>query len=197
MTATSSIRIATDQDRDHVATVLGLGFSDDPLMSWVFDGPDRVAKLTTLFGFIVREVVLGFGATYMVGRSVACWTPPEPPDWPETTTAAFLAMLPSIAGPEEQLRLAAMNEVMEANHPTEPHWYLGMIATEPDHRGGGDGGRLMAEALLAVDAAGLPAYLESSNPRNVSLYLRHGFEVTGELPIPGGPSMTAMWRPAR
>jgi hypothetical protein len=45
------------------------------------------------------------------------------------------------------------------------------------------------------DAEGSPAYLESSTERNRDLYLRHGFEVTRELPLPeGGPTMWLMWR---
>ena len=48
--------------------------------------------------------------------------------------------------------------------------------------------------LAEADAEGLPCYLESSNPRNVSLYLRHGFVETGELPLPDGPSLIQMWR---
>jgi ribosomal protein S18 acetylase RimI-like enzyme len=42
----------------------------------------------------------------------------------------------------------------------------------------------------------MPCYLESSNPRNVPLYERHGFEVTAEHWLPDGPVMTYMWRPA-
>ena len=48
--------------------------------------------------------------------------------------------------------------------------------------------------LADADAEGLPCYLESSNPRNVSLYLRHGFVETGQLPLPDGPSLIQMWR---
>ena len=40
----------------------------------------------------------------------------------------------------------------------------------------------------------MPAYLESSNPRNISLYLRHGFVDTGEITAADGPSLIPMWR---
>jgi len=45
----------------------------------------------------------------------------------------------------------------------------------------------------AADAT-VPACLESSNERNLALYSRHGFEVTSEVAIPGGPRIRPMWR---
>ncbi len=86
---------------------------------------------------------------------------------------------------------------MQADHPEQRHWYLGIIATEPSRQGRGLGAAVLAASLEAVDADGAPAYLESSNPRNVSLYERHGFEVTGRIDLPGGPPLLPMWRDAR
>ena len=43
-----------------------------------------------------------------------------------------------------------------------------------------------------VDADGLHCYLESSNPRNISLYERHGFEIMGRIEIGAGPPVTPM-----
>ena len=54
-----------------------------------------------------------------------------------------------------------------------------------------------AIALATVDADGMPAYLESTNPRNVPLYERFGFRVTAEIQAGSSPPMHAMWRPAR
>ncbi len=41
------------------------------------------------------------------------------------------------------------------------------------------GSRLMTPSLEIVDREHLPAYLDSTNPRNMPFYERHGFEVTG------------------
>jgi RimJ/RimL family protein N-acetyltransferase len=48
-----------------------------------------------------------------------------------------------------------------------------------------------------IDAEGLPAYLESSNPRNISLYQRFGFEAIGEIRAGGSPPVVPMLRKAR
>jgi hypothetical protein len=56
----------------------------------------------------------------------------------------------------------------------------------------------MRPALEEIDAASLPAYLESSTPRSRAMYERHGFAVTGELNYPmGGPPLWLMWRDSR
>ena len=48
-----------------------------------------------------------------------------------------------------------------------------------------------------LDKEGAMAYLESSNKQNISLYLRHGFEVVGEIQIYDSPIVTPMVRKCR
>jgi ribosomal protein S18 acetylase RimI-like enzyme len=55
----------------------------------------------------------------------------------------------------------------------------------------------MKRAIEAVDKDGLPAYLESSNPRNMSLYMRYGFETMGQIKIGNAPPLHPMLRIAR
>ena len=50
---------------------------------------------------------------------------------------------------------------------------------------------------LGVDEAGQPAYLESSNPKNVPVYERFGFQVMGHVAPGDFPGLSPMWRPAR
>lgn len=64
-------------------------------------------------------------------------------------------------------------------------------------QGRGLGAQLMDGALARCDEEGLIAYLESSNPANISLYQRHGFDVIGEIEIENGPIVTPMLRPGR
>jgi GNAT superfamily N-acetyltransferase len=90
-------------------------------------------------------------------------------------------------------------ERFESNHPRhEPHAYLSLLATHPDHRGKGSGQRLLADDLARFDADGAPAYLESTNPGNDHRYERAGFRRIGgfEAVIDGAPIAT-MWRPAQ
>jgi len=85
-------------------------------------------------------------------------------------------------------------EKMEQSQLEEPHWYLPVIGVDPSAQGTGLGGALMRHALARCDEEGAPAYLESSNPRNISLYERHGLEVMGEIRIGAAPVVTPMLR---
>jgi ribosomal protein S18 acetylase RimI-like enzyme len=98
---------------------------------------------------------------------------------------------------ELQDDLFAFFEQMGKFHPVEPHWYLPMIGVDPTRQNKGYGSMLMRQALAACDREQLPAYLESSNPRNITLYVRHGFEIVGTIQAGSSPPMFAMRRAAR
>jgi ribosomal protein S18 acetylase RimI-like enzyme len=83
---------------------------------------------------------------------------------------------------------------MARYHPKEPHWYLPLIGIDPAHQGRGLGGALMRHATEICDRERVPAYLESSNLRNVPLYQRHGFEVMGKIQAGSSPVITPMLR---
>ena len=85
---------------------------------------------------------------------------------------------------------------MAGHHPSEPHWYLPFIGVDPAAQGQGHGTALLRASLQAVDRTGLPAYLESTNPRNIPLYESFGFRVTGEIQAGDSPPMHPMWRAA-
>jgi ribosomal protein S18 acetylase RimI-like enzyme len=86
---------------------------------------------------------------------------------------------------------------MDAAHPDYQHWYLPWFAVDAALQDRGLGSQLMKPCLQIVDATHLPAYLETPNPRTISFYQRHGFEVTGEAQAGACPPITFMLRAAR
>jgi GNAT superfamily N-acetyltransferase len=195
----AEVRVAAAADVPEVAAVLASGFFDDPVMSWVFEEPGRETKLAALFGYSLTSRFLPDGCTFLTDHAAAGWLPPGVAltggdgDESEFANRLFAAG----ASIDELMRLGAMGAAMDAAHPTEPHWYLAMIATRQGRQGQGLGTVLMQHALELVDEQHQPAYLESSNPRNVTLYERHGFVATGIIEIPDGPPLTPMWREAK
>ena len=84
---------------------------------------------------------------------------------------------------------------VEKHHPKAPHEYLAVLGTDPVYQGKGIGSALLPSMLERCDRDGIPSYLESSSEDSKRLYLRHGYQVTRELPLPpDGPPVWLMWR---
>ena len=59
----------------------------------------------------------------------------------------------------------------------------------------GRAAKLLQPILEICDKEETGAYLESTNPRNLSFYYRLGFETQKELSLDGGKAaLTCMWR---
>jgi ribosomal protein S18 acetylase RimI-like enzyme len=193
---------ATKADLHEVAYTLGRAFFDDPVMTWLLPEAGRRAKGSPImFATMGRHHYLPAGGIEYATdgtntAAAAMWAPPG--KW-ETSRWTDLRMLPGYfrAGGTRMKHGLAVDELMKQNHPEEPHWYLAFIGSDPTYRGGGYGHALMSAGLARADAEHAPAYLESSNPDNLGYYERFGFEVTGELVVPDGPTLWPMWRQPR
>jgi GNAT superfamily N-acetyltransferase len=183
-------RKASAADLPDVTDTLALSFYDDPVLMWVIDDGTRRRELLPGFFGAVAQSYLAFDELYAVdeGVSAAVWAPPGAEDDEG---------LPTVLGAvveEYEERLSEILGLMEEKHPTEPHYYLFLLGTRSEWQGRGLGSSLMAPVLEACDRDRVPAYLEATSERNRQLYLRHGFEVTDEIPLPDGPMMWPMWR---
>lgn len=194
------VRPARRTDIPALAQVLGRAFLDDPVFRWLQpDSGKRATVLPGFFGAFARHHFLAGGGVEVAESgagivAAALWDPPG--RWGQHPREQ-IAMLPAtVRAFRGRLGVArALSEEMKAAHPEEPHWYLGMIGSDTTVRGGGFGNALMRSRLDRCDAEGAPAYLESSNPDNIPYYLRFGFEVRGEIAMPGGgPPLVPMWR---
>jgi len=196
--ARATVRNATMGDYAAVSATLARAFYDDPVFSFLLpDDATRLKKLETVMGLFFK-LGLGHGACYTTDNfeSITLWRPPN--GW----HVPFLAYI--VNGPKllstfgaKVFRSLAVVDMMEKIHPQEPHWYLQTIGTDPKFQGKGYGGIIMRDRLAAVDAAHMPCYLESSKDTNIPIYRNFGFELTGEIQVPGGPKIWPMWRKAR
>jgi ribosomal protein S18 acetylase RimI-like enzyme len=89
----------------------------------------------------------------------------------------------------------AVLEQMAHFHPGEPHWYLPLIGVDPGVQSRGLGSALLRHVLARCDRERVPAYLESTNPRNSSLYERFGFQAIGRIQTSSSPAIIPMLRP--
>jgi len=198
--ATVTARPAITADVSAMARVLARAFHEDPVMMWMLPDPAaRARALPKMFATMARHHYLAGGGAEVIDRdgataASALWDPPG--RWKTTRTEALL-MTPALLWGFRS-RIALTDTVMRAttkNHPTEPHWYLMSIGTDPSARRCGLGDALMRSRLERCDGEHLPAYLEATKPELLQYYLRFGFEVTSEIELPDGPKLWPMWRP--
>jgi GNAT superfamily N-acetyltransferase len=190
-------RLATPAEIPAAVETLARAFHADPVWSWAFpDSEGRLGQIRAVWG-LVAEAALSYGSAWLTGdcAAVALWIPPGKPELLPEDEARLAGLLVELLG-DGAGRVLETFERFEAAHPTaEPHYYLSLLATNPDHRGRGLGIGLLAATLKRIDAEGAPAFLESSNPINTPRYEALGFTVCGEFKLPeDGPSVTQMWR---
>ena len=185
---------AQEENRERVIQALILGFSSDPLARWFW--PEAATYVQAGPGFdAFGGRAIDNDSAYVTGNyeGVAMWLPPGV----EPDEERMLPFLQETAAEDIMEDVGGVFEAMEEYHPEESCWYLPLIAVDPAYQGQGFGSQLMKHALDRIDEDGLPAYLESSNPRNMSLYERHGFEVVGQIQVGTSPVIHPMLRAAR
>jgi GNAT superfamily N-acetyltransferase len=190
------VRPVTKDDVRALAGVLARAFQDDPVAVYIFPDPARRPRgLERFFRLQVGRTFLRRGEAWTTvdRQGGAFWLPPASPRPGLRELLEQIPMIPLLGRRlTPTLRLIGL---MEAHHPKSTHYYLGTLGTDPAWQGKGIGSALLKPVLDRCDAEGLPAYLESSNARNVPFYRRHGFDVTSELQVPdGGPTLWLMWR---
>jgi GNAT superfamily N-acetyltransferase len=187
-----TIRVVQAGDVPRAVSVQVTAFSADPVMRWLWPEPRDYLRH-------FPDLVHGFGgrafphdAAHVTDTFIGgtLWLPPG-----VTPDDAALERLTNETIPEPaRSECLAVLEQMGAAHPREPHWHLAFIGVDPAHQGKGIGAALLQHTLARVDEQHLHAYLESSNPANVPLYRRHGFEVIREIRVGASPPVIPMLR---
>ncbi|GAU65710.1 putative acetyltransferase [Streptomyces sp. NBRC 110611] len=197
MPRTNTPETATPHDAPLIGRTLARAFDDDPMMRWFFpDGASREAGLGRYFTTIFARQYVHHGVCERTEAAAAFWVPPEA-QAKAVPDAETIRQLQNLLGDRAGLFRDAV-ETAAQHTPQEPHWYLAVIGADPAAQGQGQGAALLRSGLAKADAAGLPAYLESSKPSNLPFYEHFGFTVRAELRLPGeGPVLRAMWREPR
>jgi GNAT superfamily N-acetyltransferase len=180
---------------DRVLGTLTLAFAADPAARWLFPEQDAYLRHFPTFARALGGAALPRRTALASAdhSAVALWLAPDAaPD-----EEALGRLIDEGVAPQKRSDMAAVIDEMVRFHPQEPHWYLPLIGVEPARQGRGLGAALLRAGLAWSDAQGLPAYLESTNPRNRPLYERHGFEAAGEISVGTCPPIVPMLRRAR
>lgn len=187
-----TVQQASRRDAPALYDTLTLAFAADPPVRWLYPEPRQYLHFFPAFVEAFGGAALARGTAWFTpGYSgAALWFAPGS----EPDEAALSEILEESISEDRKPEAFTVFEEMATYHPEGPHWYLPLIGVEPTSQGQGLGSALMREALRRCDQAGLPAYLESSNPANIPFYRRHGFEVLAEIRVGRCPPIFPMLR---
>lgn len=169
------VRVATPADRPRVVETVVAAFVADSAFRYFFPDATTYEHEAGVFAAYLFDLRVAHSTVWVAGdgAAVAMWEPPGVPgkqlrlDLPAGTLA----------------RLEAYEQTVHPALPDAPHWYLGVLATHPDHAGRRWGRAVMAAGLERARADGLPAYLETTTASNVALYERAGWHVDAAVPV--------------
>lgn len=179
--------------------VLARAFWDDPLTQYITPDVSQRRRLVNLFDIALRYGIL-FGEVYSTPdvRGVAIWIPPR--NFSITIGRSLrvgLWRLPIAVGLPPLVRLMRALIEMECFHVrnvSPDHWYLFYLAVDPPYQKHGLGAALIQPVLERAAQEGVPCYLETANPRNVSFYQRCGFKIINDIQLRGGVPCKTMLR---
>lgn len=183
------------QAHETAIDILSDGFFDNPVLAWIFpDEATRTQAITDWFHFWI-SFYGDQGHVHVTGDEdgAAVWASPDAPPLSGENALPLVELVRRYSGDRVELVFQTFAQV---KLPEPRHWYLNGIAARRDRRSRGAGARLLEPYLARSDQQGVPVYLESSNPRNLTFYYRHGFEDMGPaIDLPGaGPVLRQMWR---
>lgn len=184
-----------DLDRQRMVSALTAAFTSDPVTRWAFHDPHKYLTYFPQFARSFGGGAFDSGTAFCTSNfmAAALWLPPGAQPDEESLGEIMQDAVPE----DRQEALFTILEEMGRHHPSGPHWYLPLIGVDPRSQGMGYGTALIESALERCDAEHLPAYLESTNERNIPLYERNGFEVIGTIQAGDSPPLWPMLRQAR
>jgi ribosomal protein S18 acetylase RimI-like enzyme len=190
-----AITAATRAQQDPVIGVITLAFTADPVARWLYADPGQYLVHAPAFMAAFGGGALDHGSAFCVEGylGAALWLPPGEHADHDALEDLFERTVPKAQRP-------VLNEVLDQmgrHHPNEPHWFLPLIGIDPSRQNQGLGSLLMQHAHRDFDRDGMLAYLDSSNPKNIPFYQRHGYEVLGTIRVGNCPPISPMLRKPR
>jgi GNAT superfamily N-acetyltransferase len=186
------VKTAKESDEAGVIDVLKIAFVADPATRWVWPDPQKYLSHFSSFAKAFGGKAFAYESAHYVGNysGAALWLPPNV--YPDVDL--LTALLQSSGSDESKKDGPEIFEKMSRYHPHEPHWYLPLLGVDPLHHGKGLGSALIQHVIGMCDRDNKSAYLESSNPKNIQFYERHGFKLLGTIQVNTSPPIFPMLR---
>ena len=164
-------RAATPGDIDRLVECLTLAFRDDPVWGVALARPDGSTGHHAAFWRPHVEGALRYSTVFTTEdvSAVAVWIPPGGTELSDEQEAEVARLVEASLEPTSARAMSTLFDRFTANHPhEEPHAYLSLLATHPNHRGRGIGQQLTASREPIMNRNGLtPAMMADPVPPDV------------------------------
>lgn len=179
-------------DIEKAVSTMVLAFAADPGARWFSPTAELYMQNMTGYARATVTPAISHDAAFQIGDGlgVVFCLPPGVDVGEATLSEALTPRFPDA----DQISMRVLAKKSIEIRPDEAHWYLPMMGVDPVCQRLGLGAQLMKTVCEHFDRDGLPAFLESSNPKNLSLYRRFGFEVLQDVQEGTSPTITLMWR---
>jgi GNAT superfamily N-acetyltransferase len=187
MSRSPLIRRATPQERGGVAATVAAAFARDP--AWAFILGEEYERLAAQFAGALFDVRVARRNVWVTDdlAAVAMWDAPDRNDAAQAHAEGVWARYRASVGEDAFARLVLYNDAVGDASPTEPYWYLGVLATDPRRRREGLATAVLAPVITHADRLGLACCLETSTAENRRFYENRGFTQATDVVLPGGP----------
>jgi ribosomal protein S18 acetylase RimI-like enzyme len=191
---------ATPADLDEAVRCLAAAFAQDPITGFLLQtGPGSRERVTQFFSLLMRARI-ALGMPVLLARDTAgirgavMGYSTEPPGWPADIAADWDRFERATPGFTDSM--AVYDEIAAKGRPMAPHYYLGVIGTDPNLQGHGIGTQLLQAFcdLSASDRLSGGVYLETAKASNLGFYERAGFVETGRGNL-GTETLWCLYRP--
>jgi ribosomal protein S18 acetylase RimI-like enzyme len=167
---------------EQFADVLSRAFYNDPYYLWIMPNDKRrMAQLHWWMKILLRYTLM-YGSIHHTEdhKGIAMWVGPDRPVVDDVKILSMgVVMYPFKIGIRNFLRVLDISGQWNKEHKklSKRHYYLMVIAVEPEFQGKGIGSRLMQVGLTRVDDEKLECYLETVTEEDVEFYKKHNFDI--------------------
>jgi GNAT superfamily N-acetyltransferase len=177
-----AVRLAEQRDIPRIAATLTLALGDSRWVRWALPDDGRMQRLTRLHELSAGHRAVATGTAWVPDdvTAVAAWEPPPGAPGtrplPSDVRAALDRELPFLSA-DRAPAVRRTDELVAAQRPAGPHWWLAHLGTRPTARRRGAASALLEAGLAQVDASGLPAATAVHSWAQATFLRPFGFEV--------------------
>ena len=177
---------------EKIIEIISSAFENYPLTQYLFsDGYKQSTKYLIKLKCDEKSknnnLILGAFAQGKL-QGVAFVTPPgkaENNNDVDSTTTSTEEEFVRVIGKEAIMRLEAYSNIKKANKPPQPHFYIDILAVNPESQGKGIGRALLSKVhqISEQDSESYGVALDTHTQENVDYYKRCGYEVSAEVQL--------------